>query len=116
MNWKWAVAICVLVLHSEHSSFAATFEILGRISRPYGEKTVFVSDDGSTVLATLPGGGYTPGFQWHEPEGIVGSIPLNPSFWPRGISGDGKKVVGLHFGYGYYPDDEEIVDASYDGS
>ena len=55
---------------------AQQFEVLSRIERTYGDKTVCISDDGATVL-------------------IVKS--LSNGFNAQGMSGDGKHFVGYNY-------------------
>ena len=100
--------LALLVIQNRIS--AATFEVLFPVDRAGGEKSVLVSDDGSTVLSTPAGGGEHDSYLWKKSQGIVATYP----WWPTrttGMSGDGKTILTET-----YPDPVFWEDASYDGS
>ena len=105
------LATLLLVLPLSSSLSAATFEVLFPVDYAYGEKSVLVSDDGSTVLSTRAGAGQHNMYLWTESQGVVQTYPRAGGSDPSAISGDGQTIVTYT-----YPSLLGIYDASYDGS
>jgi uncharacterized membrane protein len=106
----FAIAATVAANLVEHPARAVTFEVLGTVDYAPGEKSILVSDDGATVLSARTGAGSQRAFVWRLSQGIV-TYYERDNYSPRGLSGDGKLIVGYH-----YSSLSGARDASYDGT
>lgn len=106
-----AILLLLVFGISSHLS-AASFEVLSQMDEAYGERSVLVSDDGSTVLSVHAGAGQFGAFLWRESQGIVSTWPQygvgGPV--PTTLSGNGQVIIN------YYGSTMGAFDASYDGS
>jgi hypothetical protein len=116
-NIKTVILLSVALLSGVEMLPAAEFDLLGYTSRPYGEKSVIVPDDGSTVLAARAGVNLRDGFLWTVSSGITTRFPRTDiASWPLGMSRDGQKLVGAEGGTPYNAPATYTYDASADGS
>jgi probable HAF family extracellular repeat protein len=106
------VAAIVAILFAAPETYAITLQILGPMSTAYGDKAVLVSDDGNTVLATVPGNTERDDFLWTVSGGITQIYSRHGDFRPTTLSSDGQSVFGHSSTYG---GSSIVIDTSSDG-